>query len=336
MTPKLLGLKTYGPKYGVRSNHKIPTWPINFIFNKGGMGDFVNYAASTVWLAKNCPWVEGRLFVQSFLIPLMKDIHHEFKHWKVMPLEDAHNLMEPGTSFLGPLEMKGMSTKQFLTPMGAHPIDVASAYYVGTSPAPFDMLLPVLDYERVPIDLRRYAVIPTGFTSPNRQVTGKHINPISRYLLSKNITPVFVGKSDFTGSGSYISRFADDIDFGLGVDLRDKTSVKELAALCQHAEVTIGLDCGVLHLAALMKNSKIVFGYNVTSIEHREPRRNHGKCVNVALTRRDLECTACQSTLKVYPAHKFQDCLYGDNKCIELLFANDSERFKRAIDEVLF
>jgi ADP-heptose:LPS heptosyltransferase len=229
--------------------------------------------------------------------------------------------------------------KQLLTCMGAHPIDVAYGYFAGSAPAPDDCVLPILDYpiENLPEELKgkKYAVIPVGNTAPARRTTGKHLNPIIRHLNSKGILPVFLGKTDLLCDGKASTTFAEDIDYKAGLDLRDKTDVKQAACIMQHAQVTVGLDCGLLHLAALMQDSKIIFGYNITSVEHRAPRRNHGTCINLSVSESELICIGCQSKLKNVPLHKFSHCLYEDNKCIDFLFKNNSERWTEAIDRIV-
>jgi hypothetical protein len=153
--------------------------------------------------------------------------------------------------------------------------------------------------------------------------------------VSLGITPVFLGKSDILLDGNKTTKFKEDIHFHKGLDLREKTTVIEAAAIMQYAECTVGLDMGLLHVAALMKDSKIIFGYNIVLPEHRRPRRDHGRCIDLFITKEELECIACQSVIKKLPTHKFDKCYYGDNKCIDLLFANESERWKKAIDEIL-
>lgn len=342
LRPKLLGEKLYGPEFGYRENTPVPSWPINMIFNMGGMGDFLNYSAATTWIAKNCPWIHGRIFCPNYLVPIMTDIHAQFKDWKVFPSEKVEEFMEHGTSYLGPnIYINGQtSTKQFMTCAGAHQIDVAFSMYAGTT-APPDACLPMIDYpeSRLHPKIKRlkgkYIVLPTGGSAESRTVPGRLLNPLIHYIKELGFTPVFLGKKDLLGDGLEITKFPSDIDYAAGIDLRNQTSVKDAACIMQHAAMTVGLDCGLLHLAAMMKDSKVIFGYNVTSIEHRLPRRKWGKLINITLTESELRCIGCQSKFKLYPLHNFSKCLYGDNKCVELLFENGAERFKRAIDRML-
>jgi len=333
----------YGPEFGFRENTKVTRYEMNFIFNDEGMGGYLNYCAVTTWMAKNCPWIDGRIFVEQFLVPIIQDIHAEFKHWKVMPSNQFQRLVTMGTATIGPMVSVGgiPAKREFTTALGTHPIDVGSGYYLSRGVAPADMLLPVLDYPESRLlpqvkKLRgQYVVFTAGGTTPIRTMRGRDLNPLIDYVLSIGLTPVFLGKRDLLGDGKSTTAFADDTNYDKGVDLRDQTAVKDAACIMQHAKCTVGIDGGLLHLAALMQNSKIVFGYNITSVEHRVPRRNHGRTVNVSLSKEELACTGCQSRWPNMNNISYDRCFYGDNKCLDLLFANDSEKFKRAICEVM-
>jgi hypothetical protein len=341
MTSNLLGLGRFGLKEGLRPDTKLHRWKLNFIFNTGGMGDFVNYAASTYWLSKNCPWLEAKLFAPRYLVPLLKDIHAHNPTWEICASEDFATKRE-GSSMIGPdIFINGTNiSHQFLSCVGAHPFDVGFAYYAGTTPPPEGAEIPILDYPRNRLHvgvsaLGKYAVIPTGNVHEARKVTGKHINPIIDYVIAKGLTPVFLGKKDLLGDGKTTTNFPDDVNYHLGLDLRGDTTVKQAACILQHAEFTAGLDCGLLHLAALMKDSKIIFGYNITTVAHREPRRSHGRHINITLHADELACIGCQSKLKQIAVHQFDKCLYGDSLCVDLMFGDNAARWKTAINKIL-
>lgn len=342
MKPKITGQMTVGPEFGFRPDTKVNRWHVHMIFNSGGMGDYINYSAATYWVAKNCPWVEARLFAPKYLCPLLRDIHEFSDKWKVTPSEHFDQYIKEGQhfSFLGTdVRIRGINiSHQFYNATGAHLMDVGFAYYASMT-TPKDAVLPVLDYPKImlPKELEGvdYVVIPTGNVHDARKVTGKHVNPLIDHIKAKGLVPVFLGKTDMLGNGQGGVRFPDDINYHEGIDLRDKTDVKQAAAILQHAKATVGLDCGLLHLAALMKDSRIVFGYNITSVEHREPRRNHGRHINVHLTNEELACNACQSRYRHMAGHWFDKCLYGDSKCVDMLFADNAKRFTKALDEIL-
>lgn len=337
------GPRKFGREVGLRDDTTLYEWPINLIFNQGGMGDFVCYSAATTWLAKHAPWLHGRIFCPRYLVPLMKEIHESFPHWLVHPSEDFTRYIEPNTAMIGPsIIIDGVNTsRQLLNVLGAHPVDVGFAYYAHTTPAPPDGLLPVVDMRRTRLKQevakldKPYVVIPCGNTSPARLTTGRHLNPIIEHIVARGMVPVFLGKTDLLGDGKKSTDFPDDIRYDLGLDLRDQTNVKEAACIMQHAVCTVGVDCGLLHVAALMKDSRIIFGYNITTVAHREPRRDHGKTIHITLTEDELKCIGCQSKLKQIAVHKFNLCLYGDTKCIDLMFKDGSQRWIDAIDEMV-
>lgn len=329
-----------GPRFGFRENTRVKTWNITFVFNDGGMGDFINYTVATLWVAKNCPWIEGRIFAPRYFVELCREIHKDCRNWLVWPSEEFHQRKEIGSTLVGPSIAVGKQglqiSQQLLTCLGAHPIDVGFAYYAEQTPPPPGQVLPVLDFEKPEGLPEKYIVIPCGFSAESRAIGGRELNPIIDHILSLGITPVFLGKGDLLLDGKTTTKFVADVHYHKGLDLRDKTTVMEAASIMQHAECTVGLDMGLLHLAVLMKDSKVIFGYNITTVEHRKPRRNHGRTIDIFLTKEELSCIACQSTIKKIPKHTFDKCFYGDKKCIDLLFANDSERWKNAIDEILF
>ncbi len=345
---------TLGPEHGFMPDTRVPQWVHNYVFNDEGLGGQINYSIATTYLAKNWPQIHGRVWCEQFLVPLMKDIHAPYPNWKVHPSNQMGQLLEQGTAVIGPMLARGgvPQARQFFQCFGAHPADVGTSMYL-SSLLP-DAVLPVLDYPeaQLPPNLRRlkgkYIVLTAGGTTPIRTMTGEHLNPLIDYVKEIGMMPVLLGKRDLLNTGKVNTTFADDTKYDETIDLRDQTSVKDAARIMQHAACTVGLDGGLLHLAALMKNSRIVFGYNITSIEHRVPRRTHGRTVNVTLTEKELPCIGCQSKWKQVPNTMFDDCFYSHGRaghdpnkpersraCLRIMFENKSERFKRAIDEAL-
>ncbi len=341
-TRETTGVSIVGEDLGFREGTPALRYPINYVMNDGGLGDYVNYAAATTWVAKNCPWIDGHLFLPNYLVPLMRDIHADFDHWRVWPGEKANDHLVEGASIVGPsIHVNGKNINpQLLSVIGAHPIDVGFAYFAGATPAPRDLMLPRLDYDRhkLPSKIKQikgpYAVFTTGSTTQSRTVLGRHLNPVLEYTKSLGITPVFIGKENFVGDGKNTVSYSD-FKFDLGVDIRNQTTVKDAACVMQHAAFTLGLDNGNLHLAALMNDSKLIFGYNITSVEHRRPRRNWGATINIAVPKEVLPCTGCQSQWRQFHTHAFDKCFYQDVKCVDLLFCDEGKYWKSAIDEIL-
>lgn len=310
---------------------------------RGDFGDFINYSSSLRWVAKNCPWVIGKVFVSEYLNPLFKEIFKDFPEWEVFPGERAGEFIDPQSPIIGPeIMMNGTNVNpQLVNATGAHLTDLGFAYFANMIPAPKDAYLPKLDFpeQKLLPKVKRlhgkYAVVPTGSMTPSRWIEGKHLNPLIRHIKALGLTPVFLGKRDPTGNGKLCAHFAEDIAYDEGLDMRDQTSILDAACIMQHAAFTVGLDCGLLHLASCMKDSRVIFAYNITTPKHRMPRRNWGQTINVCLTPADLECAACQSRVKLNSSHTYHECIYGDTKCIDLLFGNDAARFKNAIAQLI-
>src|ERR1044072_310577 len=127
------GASIVGEELGFRPDTPVLRYPINFVMNDGGMGDYLNYSSATTWVARNCPWIDAHLFLPNYLVPLMRDIHQEFEHWKVWPAEKVIDHLVEGASIVGPsIHQNGRNVNpQLFTVIGAHPIDVGFGYFAG-------------------------------------------------------------------------------------------------------------------------------------------------------------------------------------------------------------
>ena len=331
-------VEEYGPEFGFRPSTPLHPAPIFFLLNAGGMGDYINYAAALKWIAERAPWVHGTVFISPFLIEFLEYIFKPYPHWKIR--SGDHIKLESDICFMGPeIQMPThLANHQLLNATGAHLMDLGFAYYANMNTAPADWTLPFAEFpeNKVHAELRgqtgKYVVITPGAVTVARYVTGEHLNPIIRHVKSLGLLPVFLGKDEV--SKFVKPMFADDIAFDEGLDLRNKTTVCQAAAIMERAACVLGLDNGLLHLAACTK-ANVIFGYNITSVKHREPRRRWGRLINISLTDEELACSGCQSKMKLLVNHTFHRCLYSDSKCIDLLFADGAKRWCDAIDEML-
>lgn len=329
----------YGQEMFMRPKTRMHRYFVNFAFNESGLGDYLNYSSALIWLSKNSPWIDGRLFVSESFVQLFKhifDIHRV--RFEVMPGEEAGKFIEPGTPVIGPeLKINGQNVNpQLLNPIGCHLIDLGFAYYANKCPAPEGVTLPHISFpqSKVPHKIRhlrgKYIVIPTGVMVPSRFVSGDHINPLVQFIKENGFTPVFIGKKNSVPNLTTV--FADDINYGAGLDLRDQTDLLTAGAIMEGSAAVMGLDNGMLHLASCT-NANVLFGYSIAGPDQRAPRRTWGKTYNMFLSSNDLACANCQSHLKLMLGHTFHKCFYGDNKCIDILFIDQVERWKIALTE---
>lgn len=336
--------RDFYPEWGFRPRTPMYKMRMNFIFLNGGMGDYVAWAQAVRWLASEATWIVGTAVVPDYFVELMQHWLKPFPAWGVTTYSTLRDLPKADeTPFRGPMALQSES----LNATGAHLFTCGWVYFTNKEKAPpgWDHYAPLeqdflngveLPTEVAGLQKGRYAVITTGVTTNSRRVPGSAWNPIIDHVRSKGLTPVFLGKGTVvTGNPKNIhTEWSDEVNYGLGVDLRDKTTLMQAAAIMSRAAVVIGHDNGLLHLAGCT-GAPIVFGYNLASPEHREPLRKAGRTYNVTLTYAELACNHCQSRLNFMIGYNFRECFYKDLKCIDMLFENDGARWKTQIDRAL-
>lgn len=330
---------SYGPAQNLREGTRLHRYFVNFILNEGGLGDYLNYSVALIWIKKNAPWIDGRLFLSQSFVPLFRHIFDTHGvDWNVSPGEEAGKLIEPGTPVIGPeIRINGNNINpQLLNPIGAHLIDLGFAYYANRCPAPEGAMLPRISFEqnKIPHKIRhlrgKYIVFPLGTLTPARFVSGDHLNPLINHVKNSGFTPVFLGKKNPVSNLNTI--VADDLDFSGGIDLREQTDLMTGAAVMHHSAGVCGIDGGFLHLAACT-DAPVLFGYSIAGPEQRQPRRNWSRTWNFSATKEDIACANCQVHLKLMLGHTFHKCLYKDNKCIDILFLDKQKLWIDALTD---
>lgn len=327
------------PEWGFRPGTICYPMEMNFIFVNGGMGDYITWMTPIRWLASQATWIRGTLVVPNYFIELAQYWLRDYPEWKVQTYRELKELPNADTApFRGPMNLQN----EALNATGAHLSTCGWVYFVNKEGPPpgwehYSQFRPVdLAKVELPELPERYAVLTTGITTNSRKIPGHYWNPIIEHLRERGLTPVFLGKSEIeTGNAKNIrTQYSPEVRFDLGLDLRNKTSLMQAAAVLRGAAVVIGHDNGLLHLAGCT-DVPIVFGYNLASPQHREPSRPHGRTYNVALTHEELACNFCQSNTNFLIGYNFRECFYSDLKCIHMLFENGGQRWKSAIDQAL-
>jgi ADP-heptose:LPS heptosyltransferase len=92
--------------------------------------------------------------------------------------------------------------------------------------------------------------------------------------------------------------------------------------VCGHAEAVVGVDGGIIHLAATT-DVPVIYAMTTTHPRHRMIARNGDPWHKIRyVTPRNLECAGCQSNW-VLTYFDFTKCAYGDNQCTYMLHADD-------------
>lgn len=336
----------------LRPGTELPVTHVDFVFSAAGMGDFICYMPTMIYMAKTQPWVFGRILCPEFFREFAENIMQEFRQWTIAPNTDmkhdiGHYLCAPNTKVGKPCPHCGeivMEMKQpFCNGTGGHLVDNGFLLFANVFPTPKDAdLYPIIDFDGHVLseecwDLHdrwrgKYVVFTPGAVSQSRTVAGWMWSPIVHYVKRLGLLPVVLGKSEM--SKDLKVTFPDGFPFDQCRDLRDKTTMLEAAFIMKHAGVTLGLDNGLIQLAACT-DAAIIAAYNLTEPRERVPHRKDGKLISLSLTQKELACANCQTNIKRAGAHSFARCLYGDLECINILFQNNGERWRRAIDEIL-
>lgn len=300
----------------------------NFILTQGGMGDLIGYSSALMWIAENHKQIRGNIITYPHLTPLFKQMFKRFKDWKVYDRERLPSaLLTDHTTFNPSLGS--------LTVLGCHSVDFGFMAYCQMCPPPregnYYPALPLKDIINAVSSMAPYAVMTPCATFENRQMPPELFNAIQLHLLERRIVVVWLGATEFSDGrkASWLPEYKEPETNFVG-----QTGVIQAAKIMSGASVVIGIDNGLLHLAATT-DTPIVFGYTVASPEHRCPRRKVGNIWSITPDPKTLSCTFCQSKMRFMDDHDFKECIYKDNKCLEKGQLNDVRAWTRAIDDAI-
>ena len=325
---------------------RTPMFPLkmSFIFLNGGMGDYVTWMTPIQWLAEEAPWIVGNLIIPTYFKEFAAYFLRKYPKWSHFEYKDLESMPKINDMpFRGPVELP----RESLNATGAHLLTCGWVYFTNKEKAPqgwdhyphfeqADLDAVVLPVEAARLKPKQYAVLTTGMTTNSRKAPPGAWNPVIEHCKALGLTPVFLGKQVMdTGNARNIhTEFDALLKTDLGLDLRNKTTLMQAAAIMSNARVVIGHDNGLLHVAGCT-DVPIVFGYNIAAPEHREPRRAVGKCYNVVLTPEELSCNFCQSNNNFVIGYNFRECFWGDRACMTKLFENGGQRWIAQINRAL-
>lgn len=309
---------------------------LSFVLSGGGLGDYILYIKAFQWIRENCPYLNIQLFVPPFFYELATHWLPERRDFKVFMTHEIATKYKKGDPAIGP---DYPQRDQLHNACGAHPLALGFQYYANSDIIPEGYnKYPELNFgpEALPGSLggRKYVVLTPGSTTPARSLDAGFWNAMICHVQDLGLLPVFLGKTNVTCG--YGARFPQLVGYSQGLDLREKTTLLEAAAIMQHAEFTLGLDNGLLHLANCTPGP-VIFAYNVAAPRHRRTPRPHAgaRTEEIIITKEELSCINCQSEMKLMYKHDFANCFYSDYRCLSLLYADNCARWKTAIAHIL-
>jgi ADP-heptose:LPS heptosyltransferase len=300
------------------------------------LGDMICWLPAIKYIAENYDYVLGHLEVPAYFEDVARNVMAQYPHWRVhsvlpkrlrngMPLKQAHR---------HPINATGM-----------HLVDLGFIYYLGMMPPnESSRLYCELNLEDVEIwlditlrgelekieDTGAYVVLTPGASALTRAMPPSVFNSVVLHLLSKGITPVFLGNREMS---ERVIGFDERYDLTKGLDLIGKTTLLEAAKIMRNAMFVMGIDNGLLHLAG-MTDATILYGYTMTGPNQRRIPRRHGHLVELFGDKEKIPCLFCQEHVRFFVDHNFTNCIYQENvpACVQAL---NAESWIATIDQVI-
>jgi len=310
-----------------------PTEELNIFLNNGGLGDLVASLPAVLHAATQN--TDVIVWAPSYAVEFTRTILPS--NIKVMDFRDVEQRNKYSSA------VQTLSATH--SPMRMHLTDFASTMIVDKILDPHEK-----NYLKFPVntvDLSKYelpekfVVLTPGYTAPVREWLPNIVNDIAKFIISKEYSVVFLGtdktltvaKFDNGKSVEYKGHFDKGVDYTLGLNLVNKTSLNEACAIMSRAKVVVGLDNGLLHLAGCT-DVPIIGGFTNVEPKHRMPYRNDvlGHNYSPIVPPASLECRFCQSNMSFVYEFDFKNCYYKDYKCTKLV---DAQKYIAELDKLL-
>lgn len=286
---------------------------MNFIFMQGGVGDHVGSLVPMKYIADNYPWIKILLWVPDYFLEFAK---HSLRDYPKMGIFNYSAMKD---WYNHKLPTKTTKWDQVISPMKIHTVDYAFLKLCDELPREEDRKFLQVDTNLIKQDLPNepYVVITTGFTAEVREWPASEVNKVIDYLRFHGIAPLFLGQTRTqTGSKHIIEgTFKDEIHYEKGINLIDRTTLLQAAKIMSGAKAVLGVDNGLLHIAATTR-APIIAGFTTVTPMIRRPygieEQSRWHCITPDLS---LECRFCQQNTNFILGHDYRNCLYkGKNQ----------------------
>jgi ADP-heptose:LPS heptosyltransferase len=296
----------------LRPNLGFQPQAFNVCSNWGGMGDLIARLPALRYIHENYAHVSMNVFWHDYFVPLAELLlpsTPRLVHWKFSEMPKA-NERQPLVSFT-PDRVNSLSlnltTVAFLILLDRLP------------PTADDMKYTLAPDVPVSVPSEPYVVVTCGFTAPAREWLPKHVNETAKAIKDLGYLPVFMGsaKPQELGNRSKIeAAFSEEIDYSIGLNLIDQTSLVEAVGVLQKAEAVVGIDNGLLHLASCTP-TPVIWGFTSVEPGVRLPVSNGPQGVIVP-PRKQVPCGGCQSR-QFYVKHDWRQCPFNDYLCLDYM-----------------
>lgn len=312
---------------GFRSASDAPSVAFNVGFNNGGLGDQIARMPAALYLAREYPHHLYNWWVPDYFAPLASHITRPIPNILVGAFSTYNTV---GDKSLPALHCDNKNYTTLKTHTTKHAFQMMTGL---DAPTPNDMNYPRFESLSKYIGLPTpYVVLTSGHTAKAREWAPQSINEVARYLNRRGFNVVWLGKkTSELGTGALIrGTFDVAVDYTVGVDLIDRTSLLDAAAIMGGAKAVVGVDNGLLHLAATT-DVPIVGGFTSVDPNTRLPYRYGIMGWNYYTVVPEPSCRFCQTKMQFVYDHDFRNCFYQDYQCVAQLtsqkFITELEKF---------
>ncbi len=157
---------------------------------------------------------------------------------------------------------------------------------------------------------------------PQKNWLDKYWAELIKYLSNEMKAQVFFvgGKKDIKGYINIMEQIKDNLDI-TPLDMCGKLSIAETMSLVKNMDIVIGIDSGVIHMAAALNIPSILL-HGPTSLLRWKPRSEKSIILS-----RQFSCSPCclQPGSKKYCKHKVSDCM--EDLTPDMVINTINERF---------
>lgn len=249
---------------------KLPNVSVNFLLDEGGLGDNIARMPAIRYIKNHHPHAQPIVWVPDYFCDFARNILPDIEFRK---FSDSLKYDET-------LPTRSTGAKWFTnlkTRMDVHAFALL-ANEIPEEPEHYNY--PQVDLKRISIGRfnlpEKFVVITTAFTASVREFYPQYVNEVVSYCLDKGYKIIFLGKKEtLTGSGPNITgNLREEIDYSKGLNLIDRTTLLDAAKIMSKAKCVLGVDNGLLHVAACT-DVAIIGGYTTVDPKHRLPFRHN-------------------------------------------------------------
>ncbi len=288
---------------------------VNFILMDGGAGDAVAALVAIDYVEKRYPWIRPLVWTPNYFTDFAK--HLLPKRCLVRSYSDMPKYYDKD------LPTKTTKWDGITSPMKIPLTDYAFLKLCDENPSIEHKNYLKIAHNYMPT--AKYVVVTTGYTAKAREFKATYINEITKFIKSKRYSVVFLGatKAETGAKHTIEGNFDTNIDFSIGENLVNKTTLIEAAKTMAFAAAVVGVDNGLLHVAGCTQ-VPIIGGFPSVSPEIRMPVRNNilGYNFYPVVPDEGKGCNFCQETTNFLYGHDYRECIYKDDRSINQMTAD--------------